>query len=68
MSVLFFRFLFLHLLSNCVSSKQFGLHEAVKDEPMVKNENGDKYEELMQRMERMDINWKMEKAHLETKL
>merc|ERR1711934_15268 len=37
---------------------------------MFKNENGigDKFEELMQRVERMDISWKTEKADLEKKL
>merc|ERR1712210_56118 len=39
-------------------------------EMMVKNENGieDKFEELIQRVERMDISWKLEKANLEEKL
>ena len=72
MSFLLLGLLLLHIC-NGVSSKQSGLEEAVKDDPtemVVKNENGfeDKFKELMQRMERMDINWKLEKAHLETKL
>merc|ERR1712233_144007 len=37
-------------------------------ETMFKNENGDKIEKLIQRMERMDVSWKIEKAQLETKL
>merc|ERR1712210_251493 len=74
MSLLLLGLLLLHqVLSNGVSSKRSGLEDAVKNDPtemMVKNENGikDKFEELMQRVERMDISWKMEKADLERKL
>ena len=74
MSLLLLGLLLLHqVLSNSVSSKQSGLEDAVKNDPtemMVKNENsiGDKFEELMQRVERMDISWKLEKANLERKL
>ena len=32
------------------------------------NDTEDKFEELVQRVERMDISWKAEKAHLEKKL
>ena len=37
---------------------------------MSEKTNGteDKFEELVQRVERMDISWKAEKAHLEKKL
>merc|ERR1712210_449651 len=74
MSLLLLGLLLVHqVLSNGVSSKRSGLEDAVKNDPtemMVKNENGieDKFEELMQRVERMDISWKMEKANLERKL
>merc|ERR1712210_431207 len=74
MSLLLLGLLLLHqVLSNGVSSKRSGLEDAVKNDPtemMVKNENGieDKFEELMQRGERMDISWKLEKANLEEKL
>ena len=37
-----------------------------KSEKLNSLEN--KFEELVQRMERMDTSWKMEKAHLEKKL
>ena len=72
MSFLLFGFLLLHIC-NGVSSKQYKLEDAVKNDPtkiMFKNENGigDKFEELMQRVERMDISWKLEKADLEKKL
>ena len=70
MSLLLLGFLLLHS-SKCVSSKESRLEETVKNDPteiMFKNDNGDKFEELMQRMERMEIGWKLEKAHLETKL
>ena len=69
-SLLLLGFLLLHS-SKCVSSKESRLEETVKNDPteiMFKNDNGDKFEELMQRMERMEIGWKLEKAHLETKL
>merc|ERR1712037_175172 len=74
MSLLLLGLLLVHqVLSNGVSSKRSGLEDAVKNDPtemMVKNENGieDKFEELMQRVERMDISWKLEKANLERKL
>merc|ERR1712037_252352 len=74
MSLLLLGLLLVHqVLSNGGSSKRSGLEDAVKNDPtemMVKNENGieDKFEELMQRGERMDISWKMEKANLERKL
>merc|ERR1712210_416157 len=74
MSLLLLGLLLVHqVLSNGVSSKRSGLEDAVINDPtemMVKNENGieDKFEELMQRVERMDISWKMEKANLERKL
>merc|ERR1712110_933036 len=74
MSLLLLGLLLLHqVLSNGVFAKQSGLEDAVINDPtemMVKNENsiGDKFEELMQRVERMDISWKLEKANLERKL
>merc|ERR1712037_559002 len=74
MGLLLLGLLLLHqVLSNGVSSKRSGIEDAVKHDPtemMVKNENsiGDKFEELMQRVERMDISWKLEKANLERKL
>ena len=71
MSFLLFGFLFLHL-SNCESVTQSRLGEAVKSDPqmMFKSEIGigDKLEELLQKVERMDISWKLEKAYLENKL
>ena len=63
--------LLLHLLLHlCVSAKQSGLEETVKDDlekTMYKSEKLNKVneEELMQRM---GISWKKEKAHLENKL
>ena len=66
--------LLLHLLFHlCVSAKQTRLEDTVKDdleEEMYKSENNvnEREEELMQRMERMDISWKTEKADLEKKL
>merc|ERR1712233_285548 len=68
MSFLLFMLLLLHL-SNGVSVKQSRVEEGVNDEP-TKNENdvGDQVKELMQRVERMEISWKTEKANLEKKL
>ena len=66
--------LLLHLLFHiCVSAKQTRLEDTVKDdleEEMYKSENNvnEREEELMQRMERMEISWKTEKADLENKL
>ena len=66
--------LLLHLLFHlCVSAKQTRLEDTAKDdleEEMYKSENNvnEREEELMQRMERMDISWKTEKADLEKKL
>ena len=68
--------LLLHLLLHlCVSAKQSRLEEMVKDdleETVYKsgklNNDQDKDDELMQRVERMEISWKAEKAHLENKL
>ena len=66
--------LLLHLLFHlCVSAKQSVLEDTVKDdleERMCKSENNvsEREEELMQRMERMDIRWKTEKVDLEKKL
>ena len=59
-------------ISNC---EQSGLEDAARDDPteetMNKSENPkiieDKFEELVQRMERMDMRWKLEKTRLETK-
>ena len=61
--------LLLHLLFQiCASAKQSGFEGL--DERMYKSENtvNEREEGLMQRMERMEISWKQEKAHLETKL
>ena len=62
-------------LLNCESVKQSTLEENVRDnseETMCKSEKlnslENKFEELVQRIERMDTSWKMEKAHLEKKL
>lgn len=60
-------------LSNRVSSEQSGLVNNAPGETMYKmsektNDTEDKFEELVQRVERMDISWKAEKAHLEKKL
>ena len=59
-------------LSNLVSSEQSGLKENDLGRMMNKIEklNGieDRFEEVMQRMEGMDISWKTEKADLEKKL
>merc|ERR1712110_1054951 len=54
-------------LSNRVSSEQSGLEE---EKYKSENLNGidKKVYELMQRMERMNISWKLEKADLEKKL
>ena len=69
--------LLLHLLLHLciVSAKQSRLKEMVKDdleETVYKsgklNNDQDKDDELMQRVERMEISWKAEKAHLENKL
>ena len=72
MSLLLFGFLLLHLLSNCISSKQSGLEKTVTDgseETEQRNLNCIcKVDELLQRLERMDISWKLEKAYLEGKL
>ena len=72
MLFLLFGFLLLHF-SNCEAVKQSGLEDAVKSDPqemMYKSENGigDKSEELLQKVERTDIDWKLEKIHLENKL
>ena len=61
--------LLLHLLFQiCASAKQSGFEGL--DERMYKNENSvnERVEELMQRMERMEISWETEKADLEKKL
>merc|ERR1712018_456595 len=74
MSFLLFGLLLLHLLSNCVNAKQIELEEDLGgdlEETMYKSQlNGHemKVEELLQRMERMEISWKLDKAHLENKL
>merc|ERR1719341_961920 len=69
--------LLLHLLLHLcvVSAKQSRLKEMVKDdleETVYKsgklNNDQDKDDKLMQRVERMEISWKAEKAHLENKL
>ena len=68
--------LLLHLLLHlCVSAKQSRLEEMVKDdleETVYKsgklNNDQDKDDKLMQRVERMEISWKAENAHLENKL
>ena len=67
-------YLLLHL-GICVSAKQSRLEETIKDDlkkAIFKNEKlnkvTEKEEELMQRMERTDISWKMEKEHLENEL
>ena len=74
MSLLPLLLLILPLL-NCESVKKLTLEENVRDnseETMCKSEKlnslENKFEELVQRMERMDTSWKMEKAHLEKKL
>ena len=66
MLLLLFGFLLLHF-SSCEAVKQSGLEDAVKNDPqemMVKSENGigDKVEELLKRVERM------EEAHTDEKL
>ena len=69
--------LLLHLLLHLcvVSAKQSRLKEMVKgdlEETVYKsgklNNDQDKDDKLMQRVERMEISWKAEKAHLENKL
>ena len=74
MSFLLVLHLLLHL-GNCVLAKQSRLEETIKDDlkkAIFKNEKlnkvTEKEEELMQRMERTDISWKMEKEHLENEL
>ena len=72
MSLLLLGFLLMHIC-NGVSAKQSGSEVAVESDPkeiMFENDSGigDQVKELMQRMERMEISWKQEKAHLETKL
>ena len=74
MSPLLFGFILLHL-SNCLSSKQFGLKEDVggyPEETMYKTEKlnaiEEKVDDVLKRMERMDMSWKQEKALLEEKL
>ena len=66
--------LLLHLLLHlCVSAEQSELEETIKDdqeETMYKSEKlyNVNEEEMMQRVERTDVSWKTEKAHLENKL
>ena len=74
MSPLLFGFILLHM-SNCLSSKQFGLKEDVggyPEETMYKTEKlnaiEEKVDDVLKRMERMDMSWKQEKALLEEKL
>ena len=71
MSLLLLLLLLLHL-SNCVSAKQSGLEDSVRDDPekmTYKSEKlhgiDKKVDQLLQRMERMDISWKKETANLE---
>ena len=56
--------------SDRVSSEQSGVEENVEEEEKSEklNDIDKKVDELMQRMERMDISWKLEKADLEKKL
>ena len=67
--------LLLLTIYNCESFGKSRLEDAARDDPeetMNKSEKPNsteaKFEELEQRMERMDISWKLEKARLEKKL
>ena len=72
---LLLQLLLLLFLSNCVTVQQSSLEEAVGYDLEETTNKSDKVtgiesksEELTQRMERMEISWKLEKANLETKL
>ena len=72
MSPLLFGFLLLHL-SNCGSSKQFGLEDAIKDGPeetMYKSKKLNSIEEKEEeyKVERMNISCKMELENLRQQL
>ena len=68
MSLILLGLLLFHM--SCVFA---GLEDAVKDDSKEckceeLNSIGEQVKELMQRMERMDISWNVEKAHLENRL